>query len=75
MLQYPDTELEVHLTNDKLDLVQGGYDLAIRLGTLEDSSLIARKLTHRTQYIVASPSICASMVRPTSLAISPSNNA
>lgn len=55
LLQYPDTELEVHLTNDKLDLVQGGYDLAIRLGTLEDSSLIARKLTRRTQYIVASP--------------------
>lgn len=55
LVQYPDTELDVHLTNDKLDLVQGGYDLAIRLGTLEDSSLIARKLTSRTQYIVASP--------------------
>ncbi|HEX5793469.1 MAG TPA: LysR family transcriptional regulator [Rheinheimera sp.] len=52
---YPDTELELQLTNNKVDLVQGGFDLAIRLGTLEDSSLIARKLASRTQYIVAAP--------------------
>ncbi|PKM19939.1 MAG: LysR family transcriptional regulator [Gammaproteobacteria bacterium HGW-Gammaproteobacteria-15] len=55
MQQYPDTELDLQLTNNKLDLVQGGFDLAIRLGTLESSSLIARKLASRTQYVVASP--------------------
>lgn len=55
LLQYPETELDLHLTNNKVDLIQGGFDLAIRLGTLESSSLIARKLASRTQYVVASP--------------------
>lgn len=59
MAQYPDTELDLQLTNNKLDLVQGGFDLAIRLGTLESSSLIARKLASRTQYVVASPAYLA----------------
>ncbi|WP_423186170.1 LysR family transcriptional regulator [Alishewanella sp. d11] len=67
LLQYPDTELEVQLTNDKLDLVQGGFDLAIRLGNLEDSSLIARKLASRTQYLVASPAYLAKYGTPQSL--------
>lgn len=68
LLQYPDTELDVQLTNDKLDLVQGSFDLAIRLGTLEDSSLIARKLASRTQYVVASPAYLQHFGTPTHLA-------
>ncbi|MDP5207012.1 LysR family transcriptional regulator [Alishewanella sp. SMS8] len=67
MLRYPDTELDLQLSNNKLDLVQGGYDLAIRLGTLESSSLIARKLASRTQYVVASPAYLAQHGTPTSL--------
>lgn len=59
LLEYPDTQLDVQLSNDKLDLVQGSFDLAIRLGKLEDSSLIARKLASRTQYLVASPAYLA----------------
>ncbi|MAD77034.1 MAG: LysR family transcriptional regulator [Rheinheimera sp.] len=62
--QYPDTELDLQLTNNKLDLVQGGFDLAIRLGTLESSSLIARKLAKRTQYVVASPAYLAKYGTP-----------
>ena len=68
LLKYPDTELDVQLTNDKLDLVQGSFDLAIRLGTLEDSSLIARKLASRTQYVVASPAYLQHFGTPTQLA-------
>ncbi|GAA0563499.1 MULTISPECIES: LysR substrate-binding domain-containing protein [Rheinheimera] len=64
---YPDTELDMQLTNNKLDLIQGGFDLAIRLGTLEDSSLIARKLASRTQYIVASPEYLHKNGTPTTL--------
>lgn len=52
---HPDVELDLHLTNRKLDLIQGGFDLAIRLGQLESSSLIARKLSSRLQHIVAAP--------------------
>lgn len=68
MQQYPDTELDLQLTNNKLDLVQGGFDLAIRLGTLESSSLIARKLASRTQYVVASPAYLAQHGTPQNLA-------
>lgn len=67
MLQYPDTELDLQLTNNKLDLVQGGFDLAIRLGTLESSSLIARKLASRTQFVVASPAYLAKHGMPQNL--------
>ncbi|SNY51021.1 transcriptional regulator, LysR family [Arsukibacterium tuosuense] len=65
---YPDTELDLQLSNNKLDLIQGGFDLAIRLGTLESSSLIARKLASRTQYVVASPAYLAANGTPTSIA-------
>ncbi|WP_213994671.1 LysR family transcriptional regulator [Arsukibacterium sp.] len=65
--QYPDTELDLQLTNNKLDLVQGGFDLAIRLGPLESSSLIARKLANRTQYVVASPAYLTQFGLPESL--------
>ena len=55
MAQYPEVEVSVVLTNQTLDLVEGGYDLAIRLGKLGDSSMMAKRLTNRTQYVCASP--------------------
>ncbi|MDP5190143.1 LysR substrate-binding domain-containing protein [Rheinheimera baltica] len=66
--RFPDTELELHLTNNRLDLVQAGFDLAIRLGQLEDSSLIAKKLASRTQYVVAAPDYLQKFGLPTSIA-------
>lgn len=55
LTRHPDVSLELQLTNTQLNLIQGGFDLAIRLGSLESSSLIARKLGTRTQYIVGAP--------------------
>lgn len=55
MQQHPDLELQCHLTNQTLDLVTEGYDLAIRLGRLGDSSMIARRLSSRRLYVCASP--------------------
>ncbi|MFP2768110.1 LysR substrate-binding domain-containing protein [Oceanisphaera sp. KMM 10153] len=54
VLRYPELEVQMKLTNQKLDLVAEGYDLAIRLGKLEDSSMMARRLSSRTQYVCAS---------------------
>lgn len=54
-LQYPNVTVQAHLTNKRLDIIDEGYDLAIRIGALEDSSLIASKLTSRKNYLCASP--------------------
>jgi DNA-binding transcriptional LysR family regulator len=51
---YPQLELELVLTNQRLDLIDHGIDLAIRLGQLNDSSFIARKLCPRQLYVCAS---------------------
>jgi len=66
--RYPELELELVLTNDKLDLVQGGFDLALRLGQLSDSNLIGRRLASRRQYLVASPAYLARHGTPQALA-------
>lgn len=55
VVRYPELDVEMNLTNQKLDLVGEGYDLAIRLGKLEDSSMMARRLSSRTLYVCASP--------------------
>jgi len=67
MRRYPQIEVQCELTNQALDLVQGGYDLAIRLGVLPDSSMMARKLAERMQYVVASPEYLARHGAPHSL--------
>src|ERR1700733_12669813 len=40
---YPKTNVELRLTDDKLNLIEDGIDLAFRTGRLENSTLIARK--------------------------------
>lgn len=56
LLEYPQIELDLVLSNQQLDLVHEGFDLAIRLGRLQDSSMMARKLLDRNVYVCASPS-------------------
>lgn len=56
---HPRIDVRLNLTNQVLDLVQENYDLAIRLGHLESSSLIARRLGNRTLYTCASPAYFA----------------
>jgi DNA-binding transcriptional LysR family regulator len=68
LLQYPNLDLELKLTNQAIDLVQEGYDLAIRLGALDSSSLMCRKLGRRTQYLCAAPDYLATRGTPQSLA-------
>lgn len=53
--QYPRVQVELNITNRNVDLVAEGFDLAIRLGHLPDSSLVARKLEDAALLLVASP--------------------
>ena len=48
---HPQIDLDVNLTNLTLDLVENGIDVAIRLGRLKDSSLIAKRLASRQLYV------------------------
>ncbi|WP_040661460.1 LysR substrate-binding domain-containing protein [Neptuniibacter caesariensis] len=57
--KYPALEVEIHFTNQKVDLVKEGYDLAIRLGKLEDSSMMAKRLASRKLQVCGSPDYLA----------------
>lgn len=55
LAKFPDIELEFHLTDNFVDIIREGFDLAIRIGELQDSSLVQRKLAGDTRVICASP--------------------
>jgi DNA-binding transcriptional LysR family regulator len=52
---YPDVKVDLHLSDATVDLVGQGFDAALRIAVLPDSSLVARKLCPVTQLVVASP--------------------
>ena len=54
--QYSELEVTANLSNQQVDLVEEGYDLAIRIGKLADSTMMAKKLGTRTNYVCAAPS-------------------
>ena len=55
MEMHPDVSLEIGKSHERVDLVGGGYDLAIRAGVLEDSSLVAYKLMSNGPVLCAAP--------------------
>lgn len=59
MKQHPDVRLELDFNDRQIDLMQDGFDLAIRIATLEDSSLIARRLAPIPHQLAASPGYLA----------------
>ena len=52
--KYPDISFDLHISDRPLDIVKEGYDFALRLGTLEDSRLIAKPVAEQKIVIVAS---------------------
>lgn len=54
--EHPDLILEMNLTDERVDIVGGGYDLGLRItNKLDDTSLIAKKLAQVHSHLVASP--------------------
>lgn len=64
--QYPQVSINAHLTNRQVNLVEQGFDLAIRIGDLPDSNLMAKKLSSRQTYFCASPSYLQQFGEPKS---------
>jgi len=57
--RYPDLRLELKLSDTQMDLIEGGFDLALRNTVMADSSLRARKLADDTRVLCASPGYLA----------------
>ncbi|OEY66676.1 LysR substrate-binding domain-containing protein [Marinobacter sp. X15-166B] len=66
-IRYAELDVDLVLTNQRLDLLSEGLDLAIRIGQLEDSTLVARKLGVRTRYVCASATYLETYGTPYSL--------
>ncbi|TLF51610.1 LysR family transcriptional regulator [Halomonas urmiana] len=67
MVQHPQLEVRLHLTNRQVDIIDEGFDIAIRMGALEDSSLVARRLCERREYVVGSPTYFTHRPQPHAL--------
>lgn len=59
MKRYPSMNIEADLNDRYVDLVNSGFDLAIRLGQLQDSTMVARSIGHSAQVLVLSPDLIA----------------
>ncbi|MDR1647241.1 MAG: LysR family transcriptional regulator [Zoogloeaceae bacterium] len=59
MAQHPEAEIDLAFSDRYVDLVREGYDLAVRVGRLADSTLVARKLATVRFLTVASPAYLA----------------
>ncbi len=64
---YPDVSVHLEMDDKFVDLVSGNFDLAVRIGDLPDSSLIAKKLGEASRHVVASPAYLAEHGEPTSI--------
>lgn len=62
--QYPEVQIDLHLSDNQVDIVGDGFDAAIRIAVLPDSSLVARRLCAMPVYLLASPGYLKTHGRP-----------
>jgi DNA-binding transcriptional LysR family regulator len=62
--QFPGVTVELNLDDRQVDIIEEGYDVAIRIGRLQDSNLVARKITPCRQVMCASPAYLAKRGTP-----------
>ena len=64
LTRYPDVSIDLHLSDALVDVIGDGFDLALRIGELADSSLLARRLAPVPGVIVAAPAYLDRRGRP-----------
>ena len=64
LCEYRGISIDMHLSDAKVDLIGEGFDIGLRIASLPDSSLRARKLRDVQTYIVAAPSYVERMGTP-----------
>lgn len=62
---HPQVDVELHLSDERVDIVERGLDATIRIAEMPDSSLRARRLADVTMHVVASPAYLDARGRPT----------
>ncbi|CAN5451785.1 hypothetical protein BH11MYX1_BH11MYX1_42730 [soil metagenome] len=65
--RYPHVSVEVEISNRNIDFVRDGFDLAIRMGAIRETGLVARKLGDFAVGVFASPAHLGRFGTPTSL--------
>jgi DNA-binding transcriptional LysR family regulator len=65
LAQFPDVAIDLHLSDAMVDLIGEGFDLGLRIASLPDSSLIARRLCAMPRYTVAAPAYLKRHGKPT----------
>lgn len=66
-LLYPQLKVNMYFSNRQVELIEEGFDLGIRMGVMRESTLIAKRLCDRREYIVASPAYFARIAAPQTL--------
>lgn len=64
---YPDVNVQMDLNNRRVDLITEGYDLVVRVGDLQDSNLMSKKIGHARAVMCASPGYIAEHGHPATL--------
>ena len=62
--QWPQVDLDLHLSDRAVDLVEDGIDLAIRIGEIKDQNLVARRIGETRRVTVAAPDYMKGRKRP-----------
>jgi DNA-binding transcriptional LysR family regulator len=57
--RYPRIQADLHFSDERVNIVAAGFDLAIRMGEIEDSDLIGRRLPEVSMVLVAAPAYLA----------------